>query len=197
VWAAAYQDDPGKVGLSEEFLAERVVDKFKPRVVAKIANTLVAVTDTDTQQPVLGFCCLGVQMHEVEQFFLARAARGTGLATELMAAAEARLLQATPEESFVACLHVFEANLRARRFYQRCGWEYRGDCVYQAEISGGRTQALELMRYEKRIAGPSSGRAAVGPPVAPSSPAVDPRTHFGFHRVISPARASCQVRERE
>ena len=38
----AYHDDPGTTGLPPTFLAERTIDGFRPRALAKVPDTLVA-----------------------------------------------------------------------------------------------------------------------------------------------------------
>ena len=148
VWSVAYHDDPGTVGLSASFLAERVFAVFRQRVVERIASPLVAVdvaVDAAGQQ--VGFCV--VRDNKVEQFFLARIARGTGAAQKLMARAEQRLAE---QGTSTAHLFVFGRNQRARGFYKRCGWTYHHDCAHDVQLSGGRTYTLPgLMRYEKEL----------------------------------------------
>ena len=86
---------------------------------------------------------------EVEQFFLDRSARGTGLAKELMAAAESKLRDMVPVSCERYFLYVLVDNKRARRFYERYGFSNMGDDVEDVHLSGGRTVHLELLRYEK------------------------------------------------
>ena len=90
LWSRAYHDDPGTVGLPPAFLAERTIDGFRPRALAKIPDTLVACDWTGATGcgggAVVGFCTAIARLDEVEQFFLAPSARGTGAAAALMAA---------------------------------------------------------------------------------------------------------------
>ena len=86
---------------------------------------------------------------EVEQFFLDRSARGTGLAAKLMAAAESKLRDMVSVSCQCIMLHVLVGNKRARRFYERYGFSNKGDDVEDVSLSGGRTVPLELLRYEK------------------------------------------------
>ena len=90
VWSEAYHDDPGTTGLPPTFLAERTIDGFRPRALAKVPDTLVACDSTGAVGcgggSIVGFCTAIAHTDEVEHFFLARSARGTGVATVLMAA---------------------------------------------------------------------------------------------------------------
>ena len=88
---------------------------------------------------------------EVEDFFLARTARGTGLAVKLMAAAEAKLRDMTPASCTRVFLHVLPGNHRARRFYERCAFENKGEVTMECDVSGGRTVPLQVMHYEKDL----------------------------------------------
>ena len=49
-----------------------------------------------------------------------------------------------------AHLVVFTKNLRARQFYEKCGFRNCRSCVYNVQFSGGRTYPLSgLQWYEK------------------------------------------------
>jgi hypothetical protein len=88
---------------------------------------------------------------EVEQLYVSREARGTGVAGALMADAEARIAERHP----VAWLAVAAGNARARRFYEHQGWHDVGSADYPAEIAGG-TFPVAVRRYEKRVLRPAS-----------------------------------------
>ena len=54
----------------------------------------------------------------------------------------------------IAHLVVFTKNLRARRFYEKCGFRDCRPCVYNVQFSGGRTYPLSgLQWYEKVLSG--------------------------------------------
>ncbi len=61
----------------------------------------------------------------VAQLYVARAARGAAVAAPLLRAAEAAIAAAGIGEAQLLCV---VGNERARRFYERCGWEHRGRC---------------------------------------------------------------------
>ena len=56
---------------------------------------------------------------EVEQVFVGRSARGTGLASDLLVEAEQRVAAGGHDSAWLA---VVAGNARARRFYEKQGW---------------------------------------------------------------------------
>jgi GNAT superfamily N-acetyltransferase len=85
---------------------------------------------------------------EVEQVYVAREHRGTGVAAALLARAE-EIVASNGHES--AWLAVVPGNARARRFYERNGWTDNGLIEYPATIAGG-SVFTPARRYDKRIA---------------------------------------------
>ena len=81
---------------------------------------------------------------EIDQFFLARKARGTGLAAKLMSAVETKLRGMTSASCRHVFLYVLIGNHRAERFYKRCGFENKGR--HTLDIEG---VPLVLWKYEK------------------------------------------------
>ena len=79
---------------------------------------------------VVGF--VTVLEDEVEQVYVAAAARRTGVADVLMRHAE----QVIARRFDTAWLSVAVGNARARRFYERNGWRDAGALDYRAEILG-------------------------------------------------------------
>ncbi|WP_327002475.1 GNAT family N-acetyltransferase [Dactylosporangium sp. NBC_01737] len=145
IWHDGWHD--GHRGHVPDALHEhRRLDDFRRRVPGRLAATTVATTGSG----LVGF--VTVLDDEVEQVYVSREARGSGVAGALMADAEARIAQRHP----VAWLAVAVGNARARRFYERLGWYDAGPADYQAEITGG-TLAVAVRRYEKRVARPASG----------------------------------------
>jgi len=82
----------------------------------------------------------------VEQVYVAAAARGTGVAAELLGHGESIVAR----QADVAWLAVVAGNARARRFYERQGWHDAGPITYLAEVEGGRLE-VPCRRYECRV----------------------------------------------
>ncbi|MBC2933604.1 GNAT family N-acetyltransferase [Nocardioides sp. zg-1228] len=140
--------------------AARTLAAFHERTPPRVADTTVAVADDGSLQ---GFVM--VVDDEVEQLFVARSARGAGVAEDLLAEAE-RQVAATGHET--AWLAVVVGNVRARRFYERCGWADRGDLPYEV-AAGDQTFVSPCRRYEKPVRRTPSG--------ADSNSGIVPRTH--------------------
>lgn len=85
---------------------------------------------------------------ELNQFYVASAARGAGAASVLMADAERRLAEAGVATAWLACAI---GNARAARFYEKSGWTRAGIETVPSETSEG-PFPLEVWRYEKRLA---------------------------------------------
>jgi GNAT superfamily N-acetyltransferase len=140
VWHAGWRD--GHLGhVPGALVAHRELDEFRRRVPGRLATTTVAADDSDQ---VVGF----VTLHgdEVEQVYVASAARGTGTAAALLREAERQVARRFDR----AWLAVVAGNARARRFYAREGWTDAGPIDYPAEISGG-TLGVPSQRYEKNL----------------------------------------------
>jgi GNAT superfamily N-acetyltransferase len=89
---------------------------------------------------------------ELYQFYLARQARGTGLAAALIADAEALLAARGVATAWLACA---VGNDRAARFYQKSGWTNARTMPNRLETPEG-VFDLPVWRYEKRLsAGPA------------------------------------------
>ena len=147
LWHQGWAD--GHLGHVPQALIEhRRREDFLRRVPPRLQATTVATRD--------GLLAGFVMLHgdEVEQLYVAAAARGGGVADVLMRHAE-RTIAA---RSRVAWLAVAAGNARARRFYERSGWRDAGPIDYAAEVTGG-TLVVPCRRYEKRLEeGPWSGR---------------------------------------
>jgi GNAT superfamily N-acetyltransferase len=137
LWHEGWHD--GHAGhVPEGLTAARTLAAFLERTPARVADTVVAVDDDAT---LLGFAM--VVDDEVEQLFVARAARGSGLAATLLDDAERRV---AAHGHTVAWLAVVAGNARARRFYERCGWSDEGDLPYEV-VAGGETFVSPCRRY--------------------------------------------------
>ncbi|WP_454758723.1 GNAT family N-acetyltransferase [Caulobacter segnis] len=125
----------------EALVALRTLDSFTDRMAAALPGVRVL-------GPVgapLGFHF--IKADELNQFYLAGAARGTGAAAALMADAEARLLDRGITTPWLACAI---GNARAARFYEKSGWTLARTEVVPTETSAGMFP-LEVWRYEKQL----------------------------------------------
>jgi NAD(P)-dependent dehydrogenase (short-subunit alcohol dehydrogenase family)/GNAT superfamily N-acetyltransferase len=146
VWHNGWPD--GHVGhVPEQIEAHRRLADFRRRVPSRIGSTTVAVVDSQ----VVGF--VTVHDDEVEQLYVARAARGTGVAAALLTHAEHTIAG----RSDTAWMAVVAGNARARRFYARQGWQDAGSFDYAAEVEGG-TMPVPARRYEKRVTSPGDAQ---------------------------------------
>src|SRR5215470_18392529 len=118
--------------------AHRRLDHFLARVPPRIELTTLAAVGG----AVVGFA--SVHEDELEELFVAAAARGTGVAAALLAAGERRIAERFDR----AWLAVVAGNLRARRFYEKSGWSDAGGLDYPAETLSGRF-IVPSRRYEK------------------------------------------------
>jgi GNAT superfamily N-acetyltransferase len=150
IWFRGWRD--GHEGhVSDELVSARTEASFRLRASQRVADTTVATVDG----AVAGF--IMVVDDEVEQVYVGRDHRGTGLAAALLARAE-EIVAANGHES--AWLAVVPGNARARRFYERNGWTDTGLIEYPASTAGGPV-FIPAQRYEKGIphgAGEAPGR---------------------------------------
>ena len=142
LWHDGWRD--GHFGLVPDALYEhRTLDSFIPRVAKRIPFTRVAI-DQGTSK-LLGF--VTINGDELEQFFLAREARGTGLAMPLMREGEEMLRRSGHTDIHLV---VVAGNDRAIGFYEKDGWVNKGEISYAAEIDGGSFD-LPCLRFEKSL----------------------------------------------
>ncbi len=144
VWHEGWHDaHPGHV--PEGLTALRTLAAFHERAPLRVPDTTVAVSDDGG---LLGFVM--VVGDEVEQVYVSAAGRGTGVAAELLAEAERQVAAAGHHHAWLA---VVAGNARARRFYEKCGWEDGGDLPYEV-TAGGRAWVSPCRRYVKRVRTP-------------------------------------------
>jgi GNAT superfamily N-acetyltransferase len=124
-----------------ELARVRTLDSFRERLRAALAEVHV-VGPVGAPH---GFSML--KDDELYQLFVGRQWRGTGIAAALIADAEARLAARNVETAWLACAI---GNVRAARFYEKCGWHRAGIVVSQLETPEG-VFALDVWRYEKRL----------------------------------------------
>lgn len=141
LWHEGWHD--GHAGhVPDGLTAVRTLSAFHERTPARVPDTAVAVSEDGS---VVGFVM--VVGDEVEQAFVARAARGTGLASALLAEAERRVADAGHATAWLA---VVVGNARARRFYEKHGWVDGGDLPYDV-VASGATFVSPCRRYVKRV----------------------------------------------
>ncbi|MGU3420814.1 N-acetyltransferase family protein [Methylobacterium sp. D54C] len=101
----------------------------------RLANVMPNVILGEAEGKIIGFAAWKGSL--LAQFFLDVAVRGSGFAPRLMKAAEQGLYDDGIRE---AELHCLVGNERARRFYERSGWQVRGII---AELVRGDTDGEE------------------------------------------------------
>lgn len=138
LWHDAWHDSHGGI-VPLSLVRARTPAEF----VRRTYRSLGPMRITGPEGAPTGLCI--VRGHELDQIYVAKAARGTGAADALMADAEARL-PAGP-----AFLIVAERNARAMRFYERHGWTRVRAEIGEARLSDGRGHPLKVIRYEKAI----------------------------------------------
>lgn len=116
LWHDAWHDGHAAC-VPAAIVAEREPSTFAERLEALAADSLVAERDG----AVVGFAAL--HDNEVDQLYVAADRRGTGVAAELLAAAEAELVRSGVSDAVIQCSH---GNDRAHRFYRRNGWTDTG-----------------------------------------------------------------------
>lgn len=125
----------------ETLVALRTLESFTDRM----AVALPRVRALGPVGAPLGFHL--IKADELNQFYLAGEARGTGAAQALMADAETRLREAGIATPWLTCAI---GNARAARFYQKAGWTMARTETVPTEIPDG-TYPLEIWRYEKAL----------------------------------------------
>ena len=123
----------------------RTLEAFRERVELRIAGT-DEVTVAEVDGVVAGFVM--VAGDEVEQVYVDRAFRGTGLAEVLLDEAERQVADAGHRSAWLA---VVVGNARARSFYARRGWRDEGDLAYDV-VALGEHFTSPCRRYVKDVA---------------------------------------------
>jgi putative acetyltransferase len=137
IWHAGWAD--GHLGyVPEELVRHRGPEQFPPRAKERVEYTWVA----ESRGGILGFVV--VKGDEVEQIYVDRSARGTGVAAMLLRTAESEIRQGGHPKAWLA---VVAGNQRARAFYSRLGWRDAGTMSYMAETGAG-PLAVPTHRYE-------------------------------------------------
>jgi GNAT superfamily N-acetyltransferase len=140
IWYAGWGD--GHLGhVPDELVAIRTKESFWTRAAERVADTTVAVVGDE----VAGFVM--VVGDEVEQVYVSRDHRGSGIAGVLLAEAEQQIKANGHAEAWLA---VATGNARARRFYERSGWADAGAFDYPATTDSGPIP-VPCHRYTKQV----------------------------------------------
>ena len=140
LWYESWQDAHAAI-LPDELRRDRTLESFRRRLEEALDVVRVAGNPNDP----VGFCI--VKGDELYQLYVARTARGSGVAAALVADAERRIKDNGANVAWLACAI---GNDRAARFYEKCGWRRIGTMVSQLETAKG-TFPLEVWRYEKKL----------------------------------------------
>jgi putative acetyltransferase len=137
IWYVGWND--GHAGhVPPELVVHRSQEQFIARARERLESMWVAESDGQA----MGFVV--VKGDEVEQIYVDRTARGSGVAALLLRKAEDEIRGAGHRRAWLA---VVAGNQRARSFYSRLGWRDAGAFTYLAETEGGRF-AVPSHRYE-------------------------------------------------
>jgi GNAT superfamily N-acetyltransferase len=140
MWYVAWRDGHANL-LPPELIRVRTLESFRDRAEANLASFRVI----GAVGAPMGLC--SIKGEELYQLFVAAQARGTGAAGLLVADAEERLARNGVETAWLSCAI---GNVRAARFYEKCGWRRAGNMVGVSETSEGPFM-LESWRFEKRL----------------------------------------------
>jgi GNAT superfamily N-acetyltransferase len=142
LWHEGWRDAHAEI-IPVELARLRTLDNFRDRLRAALGETRVV----GPLGAPSGFTML--KADELYQLYVARTARGTGVAAVLMADAERRLAARGVTTAWLACAI---GNERAARFYEKHGWRRAGVVTNAAETSQG-VFMLDVWRYEKTVGG--------------------------------------------
>jgi ribosomal protein S18 acetylase RimI-like enzyme len=140
LWYEGWRDAHATI-VPAELARLRTVESFRDRLEA----ALPCVRVVGPLGAPSGFCA--TRADELDQLYVARSARGSGVAAALIADGETRLSASGVETAWLACAI---GNERAARFYEKCGWQRVGTMINLAETTEGPFE-LEVWRYEKRL----------------------------------------------
>ena len=140
IWFDGWQDAHARI-LPAELGRLRTLQSFEETL--RAASTAVRVAEV-AGAPVGFYLLKGAELH---QFYVSANARGSGVAADLMADAEARLRENGVRTAWLTCAI---GNDRAARFYEKSGWPRTGTVTDNVEVPGG-TLALVVWRYEKPL----------------------------------------------
>lgn len=140
LWYDGWQDGHAAV-VPATLTRARTLESFAERMSAGLADVRVI----GPHGAPLGFAML--KGDELYQFYVASAARGTGVAAALMADAESQLSAQGVATAWLACA---VGNARAAKFYEKSGWSLARTMTSRLDTTDGPFD-LEIWRYEKLL----------------------------------------------
>lgn len=140
LWRDAWMDGHA-AHVPADLTALRTLDSFESRL--REAYPEIRVADEDGA--VVGFHVL--KGEELDQLFVAAAARGSGIAVELIDDAEARLAARGVQTAFLKCA---VGNRRAARLYEKRGWYLARTQPELVPTTAG-PYSVDIWRYEKHL----------------------------------------------
>jgi len=139
LWHTGWHDAHAQI-VPQELTRIRTLESFVERTLWHLANTRVS-----GDKVLDGFSI--TKADELNQFYVSRNSRGTGLARKLLADAEQQLRSGGTSHAWLACSI---GNDRAARFYSKCGWELTKTIVEELETLNG-TFPLKVWKFEKQL----------------------------------------------
>jgi len=122
-------------------IAARTLDTFRARLAAMLSDTRAVGPPGGA----LGLCV--IKDDELHQLFVAREARGTGVAAALIGDGEVRIAARGIATAWLSCA---VGNHRAARFYAKRGWVNVRTMMNRLETEQGVFEA-PIWRYEKDV----------------------------------------------
>ena len=138
LWHQGWHDAHGHIAPAG-LVKARTLEQFRARMAAALADTFVIGPKGAPD----GFFML--KDDELYQFYVARAARGSGVADALMETAEAEFVRRGVVTPWLAC---GIGNDRAARFYEKRGWVNARRQTNRLETPEGVFE-FEVWRFEK------------------------------------------------
>lgn len=140
LWWSGWRDGHADI-LPSALARHRTLDSFRARMEQALPDVRV-----------IGPAGAPVAFHlikgdELNQFYVAAVARGSGVAAELVADAEAIFRARGVDPAWLACAI---GNDRAARFYEKAGWRRTGVENVPTQTAEG-PFPLEVWRYERRF----------------------------------------------
>lgn len=140
IWFEGWQDGHLDI-LPKELRAVRTLDRFTERLEQGLGDVIVATMDDVPAGLVM------LQADELDQFYVDAPARGTGLAAQIMAEAEAELTRRGHPTAHLFCA---VGNDRAARFYEKMGWQRTATLEHMVG-EGDVSVPVKVWRYEKAL----------------------------------------------
>jgi GNAT superfamily N-acetyltransferase len=141
LWHEGWQDAHAKI-VPDALARQRTYPRFRERMERHLPG--VRVVDDELGPAGFSLC----KADELNQLYVHRRVRGSGLARTLVEDAERRLALAGVERAWLACAI---GNMRAARFYEKMGWALAGVFESVLQLPDG-PFALDVWRYEKDFA---------------------------------------------